>query len=69
MSAAQTGSPPHRRSAFLFPAFDDRATNPYGALYYTKNTDNSEESRLRRRVFNLQPPMPAGTQRETFREA
>ena len=52
---------------FLFPAFDDRATNLYGALYYTKNTDNSYEEFVSA-VFNLQPPMPAGTQRETFRE-
>lgn len=52
---------------FLFPAFDDRATNLYGALYYTKNTDSSYEEFVSA-VFNLQPPMPAGTQRETFRE-
>ena len=49
------------------PAFDDRATNLYGALYYIKNTDNSYEEFVSA-VFNLQPPMPAGTQRETFRE-
>ena len=54
-------------TGFLFPAFDDRATNLYGALYYTKNTDNSYEEFVSA-VFNLQPPMPAGTQRETFRE-
>ena len=52
---------------FLFPAFDDRATNLYGALYYTKNTDSSYEEFVSA-VFNLQPPMPAGTQKKTFRE-
>ena len=39
---------------FLFPAFDDRATNLYGALYYTKNTDSSYEEFVSA-VFNLQP--------------
>ena len=50
---------------FLFPAFDDRSTNLYGALAYTRNTaDNHEE--FVQTVFGAEPPMAAGVQKETF---
>ena len=50
---------------FLFPAFDDRAANIYGALYYTKNAaDNHQE--FIDTIFRVEPPMPAAAQKETF---
>ena len=50
---------------FMFPTFDDRATNIYGALYYTKDAGNLHEEFIDA-VFNAEAPMPADTQRETF---
>ena len=53
---------------FLFPAFDNRSTNLYGALYYTRATDNSHKE-LADAIFNTGTlPMPATEQKETFRE-
>ncbi len=52
-------------TGFLFPAFDGRSTNLYGALYYTKGTDDAHEA-LVDAVFHTEPPMPADTQREAF---
>lgn len=50
---------------FLFPAFDDRTTNLYGALYYTRDlTDNHKE--LVDALFASPLPMPAVAQKETF---
>ena len=50
---------------FLFPAFDSRATNLYGALLYSRSiADNHEE--LIQAVFGAEPPMAAAAQRETF---
>jgi len=50
---------------FLFPAFDDRATNLYGALAYTRNTaDNHEE--FVKSVFGTDAPMAAAHQQESF---
>lgn len=52
---------------FMFPAFDHRATNLYGALYYTKSTENSHEEFVKA-IFNTgKLPMPAAEQKETFR--
>lgn len=52
---------------FMFPAFDNRSTNLYGALYYTRATDNSH-AEFTDAVFNAGPlPMPATEQKETFR--
>ena len=52
---------------FMFPAFDNRSTNLYGALYYTRATDNSH-TEFTDAVFNAGPlPMPATEQKETFR--
>lgn len=52
---------------FLFPAFDDRSTNLYNALYYNKNAEDVHEDFIAA-VFATQPPMPAALQKETFRE-
>ena len=50
---------------FLFPAFDNRATNIYNALYYTKsNKENHPE--LAQALFNTQIPMPAAEQKKSF---
>ena len=52
---------------FLFPAFDDRCANLYGALYAAKNLkDNHPE--LANALFGTPLPMPAAEQKETFRE-
>ena len=53
---------------FMFPAFDNRTTNLYGALYYTRATDNSHKE-FTDAIFNTGAlPMPATEQKETFRE-
>ncbi len=51
---------------FLFPAFDERSTNLYGALYYTKNASESQDA-LIDSLFHTKPPMPAEIQKEVFR--
>ena len=52
---------------FLFPAFDNRSTNLYGALYYTRDTIDSHEE-FTDAVFRAgKLPMPAAAQQETFR--
>lgn len=50
---------------FLFPAFDNRATNIYNALYYTKDTKASQEA-LVEAIFNTPIPKPAYEQKRTF---
>lgn len=50
---------------FLFPAFDDRATNIYNALLYTHNTKISQQS-FADAVFNVQTPKPAAEQKKSF---
>jgi len=50
---------------FLFPAFDDRATNIYNALYYTHSTKESHEDFVTA-VFNTQVPKPAEEQKKSF---
>ena len=52
---------------FMFPAFDNRSTNLYGALYYTRATDNNHPE-FTNAIFNAGAlPMPATEQKETFR--
>ena len=51
---------------FLFPAFDDRATNLYNALAYTKDPADSHQEFVDA-VFGAEAPMPATAQRENFR--
>lgn len=52
-------------AGFLFPAFDDRSTNLYNALYYTRDTGENH-SDLVNAIFRTQAPMPAAVQMETF---
>ena len=57
-------SPPEL--GFLFPAFDDRSANIYGALYYTRDLAENHGEFVDT-VFKCPAPMPAAAQRETFR--
>lgn len=50
---------------FLFPAFDERSTNLYNALYYTKDAGDSHPAFVDA-VFRTPPPMPAVEQKESF---
>lgn len=50
---------------FLFPAFDNRATNIYNALYYTRSTKESQEA-LVTALFNTPIPKPAQEQKKSF---
>jgi len=50
---------------FLFPAFDNRATNIYNALYYTRDIKNSQDA-LIEALFHTPVPKPAAEQKKTF---
>lgn len=50
---------------FLFPAFDNRATNIYNALYYTHNIKENQDA-LIEAVFNTPVPKPAAEQKKCF---
>lgn len=50
---------------FMFPSFDDRQTNIYGALYYTKSLDDSHDA-IVDALFGSKVPMPAAEQKQTF---
>ena len=50
---------------FLFPAFDDRATNLYGALTYTRNICENHQEFIET-IFGTEAPMAAGLQKESF---
>ena len=50
---------------FLFPAFDDRATNIYSALYYTRSPKENYEA-LVQSLFCVEPPKPAYEQKKSF---
>ena len=52
-------------AGFLFPAFDDRATNIYNALYYTHDITASQDG-LIEAVFNTPVPQPAAEQKKSF---
>lgn len=54
-------------AGFLFPAFDDRSSNIYNALYYSRNTEEIHPE-LIEGLFNVEPPMPAAVQKEAFQE-
>ena len=58
-------SPPEL--GFLFPSFDDRCTNLYNALYYTKNPAENYRSFVDT-VFNAPILMPAKRQKESFQD-
>ena len=50
---------------FLFPAFDNRATNIYNALYYTHSAKESHEAFVEA-MFNTAIPKPAAEQKKSF---
>ncbi len=50
---------------FLFPAFDGRSTNLYGALAYSRNTADNHEAFVEA-IFGTQAPMAAAHQQECF---
>ena len=50
---------------FLFPAFDNRSTNIYNALYYTHDIKVSQDV-LIEALFNTPVPMPAAEQKKCF---
>lgn len=51
---------------FLFPAFDDRSTNLYNALYYTRDIGEIHPEFIDG-IFRTQPIMPAAEQKTAFR--
>ncbi len=50
---------------FLFPAFDNRATNIYNALYYTHDVKVGQDA-LIEAIFNTPVPQPAAEQKKSF---
>jgi len=50
---------------FLFPAFDDRSTNLYNALYYCRDGAENHPAFIDA-VFRTEPPMAPAAQKETF---
>lgn len=50
---------------FLFPAFDNRATNIYNALYYTRDVKTSQDA-LIEALFHTPVPQSALEQKQTF---
>lgn len=50
---------------FLFPAFDDRATNIYNALYYTRDVKVGQDT-LVEALFQAPVPKPAFEQKKSF---
>lgn len=50
---------------FMFPSFDNRATNIYNALFYTKNIAENH-SEFIDAIFNTEVPMPAAEQKAAF---
>ena len=56
-------SPPEL--GFLFPAFDNRSTNLYNALYYSRDPGENYAAFVDR-IFKAEAPMPAEEQKETF---
>ena len=52
-------------AGFLFPAFDNRATNIYNALLYSHNTKVSQQG-LATAIFNTDIPKPAAEQKKSF---
>lgn len=50
---------------FLFPAFDNRSTNIYNALYYTRDIKASQDAMIEA-IFNTPVPQPAEEQKKSF---
>lgn len=51
---------------FMFPAFDDRASNIYTVVYYNRDTAQPHDE-LVATIFNADMPMPAPVQKDTLR--
>ena len=51
---------------FMFPAFDERSTNIYNALFYTKSISENHATEVEA-LFGTQAQMPPAEQKETFR--
>ncbi len=52
---------------FMFPSFDDRSSNIYSALHYSKDITGKNEDFVSN-IFNVQLPMPPQIQKDTFNE-
>lgn len=50
---------------FLFPAFDNRATNIYNALYYTRDVKSRQDGMIDA-LFHVNVPKPAAEQKKSF---
>ncbi len=50
---------------FLFPAFDNRSTNIYNALFYSKDIKDGHDAFIES-VFNTPVPLPAAEQKKSF---
>ena len=50
---------------FLFPCFDNRSTNIYNALMYSKDVKEGHDAFVEA-LFNIQPPKPAAEQKLSF---
>ena len=50
---------------FLFPAFDNRSTNIYNALFYSKNIKEGHDAFIEA-IFNTPVPKPAYEQKKSF---
>jgi len=50
---------------FLFPAFDNRSTNIYNALYYTRDVKSGQDAFVEA-IFNTPVPKPAAEQKKSF---
>ncbi len=50
---------------FLFPAFDNRATNIYNALYFNRNVKENHQN-FADAIFSAPVPMPAAQQKQSF---
>ena len=61
--ASQVAAAPEM--GFMFPAFDNRATNIYNALFYTHSPKENHEA-LVQSLFNVQPPKCAMEQKKSF---
>ena len=52
---------------FMFPTFDERKTNIYNALYYTRSLSESYGD-FTKSIFASEPPMPPKLQKATFND-
>lgn len=52
-------------TGFLFPQFNDRASDIHSVLYYSKNPEELQDN-FTNFVLGAKPPMSAGSQKETF---